>query len=243
MPRYLTEISYCGTSFSGWQAQPNANTVQEEIEKALSSILKDKIQVVGCGRTDAGVHALQSYFHFDHEGLDIDTTVFRLNMILPADIAIHKIQQVDEDFHARFDAISRSYEYLITFKKDPFNLKKVWKFPHGLAPNLDLLNEAASLLLEFEEFYSFSKSNTDVKTYKCTVSRALWHCKDEYLVFDITANRFLRGMVRLIVGMCVNVSRNRLTIQEVREALEQQKRFNPSFSVPAHGLYLKNVIY
>ena len=199
--RYFVELSYNGTNYCGWQRQPDAPSVQQTIEEEFSKILRQTIAVVGCGRTDTGVHAKQYYLHFDYEDALPENLLFRLNKMLPKDIAIHKIQDVAADLHARFHATHRAYEYHLVFDKSPFEQETAYY--HGPAARLDItkLQEAAQLLLDYKEFFPFCKSNTDVKTMLCDIRRADWEIQDKRLIFHIAADRFLRGMVRLIVGM------------------------------------------
>jgi len=175
--------------------------------------------------------------------MEAQELIRRLNKCLPMSIALKSIKKVPHDFHARFHATSRSYDYYISLEKNPFHHGKAWAYPFGDSLNIDKLNDAASILVEYEDFYTFSKSNTDVKTYLCTIENVLWHSQGDLLVFSITANRFLRGMIRLVVGMCINVARGQLAIEDVRKALENKERLQKSWSVAPEGLYLKDVIY
>ena len=242
---YLIYFQYLGFRYHGWQKQPNSTSVQETIEQAFSTILGQEMELVGCGRTDTGVHASQYFAHFDFSGNFPEGFLRRVNKFLPADIAIRQIFPVAENAHARFDAIRRSYEYHLVFEKNPFETQTAWHFYLGKTLSLEKLNEAASLLLGFGEFAPFCKSNHDAKTMQCTMHRCEW-LHDEAagrLVFHISANRFLRGMVRLIVGMCVNVAVGELELEEVRQAMQQQRPLAKSWSVPAHGLFLSEVKY
>jgi tRNA pseudouridine38-40 synthase len=201
------------------------------------------IDIVGCGRTDAGVHAKDYVAHFDFEGqIDTDLFEYKLNRIVPEDICIHEIASVATSAHARFDAISRSYQYKLHIRKDPFALHS---FHYRYAEEIDIesLNLASSLLYEHNDFFPFCKANSDNKTNICSITRAHWTQDGHSFTFDISADRFLRGMIRLIVGMCLNVSRNRLTIGEVSEALANQTRLKEDWSVPAHGLVLLDIVY
>ena len=243
--RYFTEISYRGTDFHGWQMQPNAVSLQSTIQDAMSLILREQISITGCGRTDAGVHARQYYFHFDYEKPLPENFRFSLNNVLPRSISVSRLIEVKPDAHARFDAVYRSYEYYIHFQKDPFldGLSTYW--PKAKNFDLELLQETADILVQYSEFYPFSKSNTDVKTMHCVLKRVRWRKepKTGQLVFYIASDRFLRGMVRLIVGMCFNVAEGKITQKQVHDALEQQTRLNRSFSAPPTGLYLHEVWY
>ena len=243
--RYFAELAYNGTHYFGWQRQPNQASVQEEIEKTLSTILRQPIEVTGCGRTDTGVHAKQYFLHFDFENTIPDALIQRINRFLPKDIAFFRIFPVSADAHARFDAYHRAYEYHLGLWKDPFGQYTNYYYPLGNQLDLKKLQAAASLLLEYSEFYPFCKSNTDVKTMECEMIRAEWMAMEskKKLVFHIAANRFLRGMVRLIVGMCLNVSLGKLSLEEVKDAMDHQKRLAKSLSVPPQGLYLADIRY
>lgn len=240
--RYFIELLYKGTNYHGWQIQPDASSVQEEVNKAISTILQEEIQVVGAGRTDAGVHASQMFAHFDTLTNLSDEYIYKFNSILPNDIVIHSIKNVLDDKHARFDAISRSYEYRIYLGRNPFLLDTTWQF-HQKELNLEKMNEAASILLEYEDFESFSKVKTDVKTFNCEVTKAAWKQEGEYLTFYITANRFLRNMVRAIVGTLIEVGIGKKSIQDFRQIIESKKRSEAGLSVPAQGLFLTKIKY
>ncbi len=243
--RYFTELAYNGTNYNGWQKQPNAASVQETIEQALSTILGTEIEIVGCGRTDTGVHASQYFMHFDFEGNFPKAFLNRVNKFLPQDIAIRQIFEVEESAHARFDAIRRSYEYHLFFEKNPFEIKTAWHFPFAEKPRFELVQEAAALLTKFGEFAPFCKTNNDAKTMECDLMHSEWVVDEKTgrWVYHISANRFLRGMVRLIVGMCLNVGLGKISPDSVRQALEQQTSLEKSWSVPAHGLFLTEVKY
>lgn len=240
--RYFLELSYQGTSYHGWQRQPNAISVQEVLESSLSLLLKAKIEIVGAGRTDAGVHAKQIMAHFDYENdLDADQLCYKLNSLLPKDIAIQKIYLVEEKVHARFDAMSRSYEYIITLEKDPFRINHAYYLKKDL--DLEVMNNAAKLLLNYTNFKCFSKSKTDVKTYNCTITNAVWEKNGSLLIFKITANRFLRNMVRAVVGTLVEIGEHKLNLEDLKEIIKSENRSEAGYSVPAHGLYLTKVAY
>ena len=202
--RYFIELSYNGKNYHGWQIQPDAISVQEKINNALSTVYQKDIQIVGAGRTDTGVHASQMFAHFDIDKLIDDNLEFKLNSILPNDIFIKAIFLVDDEKHASFDALSRSYEYKIWLGRNPFLLDFSWQI-HSQKPNVTLMNEAAKLLLDYEDFESFSKVKTNVHTFNCNVTEAFWVQKDNQLTFHISANRFLRNMVRAIVGTLLDV--------------------------------------
>jgi len=244
LPRYFIRLSYCGTKYNGWQGQPHVGTscVQPTIEKALHQFLRTEVAIMGCGRTDTGVHAMDYYAHFDHGGIpDIPHLVYRLNKILPNDIAIHDIISVHDDAHARFDAISRSYIYHLHTAKTPFSPNSF--FYHYGAPDIVILNKAASILTEFTDFSTFCKLHTDVNTMNCKITESRWIKKGDAYEYHITSDRFLRGMIRLIVGMCLNVDRGKLTIEEVRSALLKKERTGHDWSVPAEGLFLHSIKY
>lgn len=240
--RYFIELSYKGTNYHGWQIQPDAISVQEEINKAISTVLQQEIKLVGAGRTDTGVHATQMVAHFDTPLILSDAYVYKFNSVLPNDIIINSIKKVSENTHARFDAISRSYEYRILLKKNAFLLETTWQF-HQKKIDIDKMNMAAKLLYETQDFESFSKVKTDVKSFDCNITRAEWILEDFHLTFYITANRFLRNMVRAIVGTLVEVGTGKKTVEDFKKIIESKKRSEAGVSVPARGLFLTKVIY
>ncbi len=240
--RYFLELAYKGTDFHGWQEQPNAVSVQSTIEDALSLLLKKPTKIIGAGRTDAGVHAKQMFAHFDSEPIvDLMELKRRLNSFLNTDIVIHNIHNVTHQAHARFDAISRSYEYHIHQEKNPFLQDLSWYF--SLPLDMEAMNKAAQSLLSFKDFKSFSKSKTDVKTYICKIEKAYWKKTDKQLIFQITADRFLRNMVRAIVGTLIDVGLGKISYDKFIEIIESKDRTKAGFSVPAEGLYLTRIIY
>ncbi len=244
LARYFIRLSYCGTAYNGWQNQPHQGTItiQSVIENALSTFLRQKIDITGCGRTDKGVHARDYFAHFDIALLDeIPTLIFRLNKLLPEDIAVHDIIQVAEDAHARFDAISRSYEYHLHTEKSPFAIHSFY-YTYD-KPELEILNEVAELILKYDDFTTFCKFHTDVKTMNCRITESRWEQIGERYIYRIKADRFLRGMIRLIVGVCLQVSRGKLTIEEVKIALSEKRRTGYDWSVPASGLFLCDIRY
>ena len=245
MARYFAELAYKGTYFCGWQKQEGQHSVQAAIEEALFTILRERIEVLGCGRTDTGVHARQYFLHFDFAGTFPEHFLSRLNRVVGADVAFYRIDEVAPQAHARFDAVSRSYEYHIETRKNPFSQESAYFFPQSGQLNFTRMQEAANLLLQYEEFYPFCKSNTDVKTMKCFVQRSEWIKEEQSgkMIFYITANRFLRGMVRLIVGMCINLGMGNITLDELKAALESQSRLKRSHSVPPQGLFLTDIVY
>lgn len=240
--RYFIELSYKGTNYHGWQIQPDASSVQEEITKALATILQEKILLVGAGRTDAGVHASQMFAHVDTVKKLTDDYVHKLNAILPNDIVIKSIKEVSDETHARFDAVSRTYEYRILLGRDPFLLETTWQL-HQKNLQIEKMNEAANLLFEYEDFESFSKVKTDVNTFNCTIMKAVWTLEDKHLIFHIKANRFLRNMVRAIVGTLIEVGLGKKTVEDFRKIIESKKRSEAGLSVPAKGLFLTEVCY
>ena len=242
--RYFVQLSYKGTNYHGWQIQPNALTVQEVLTKAFSKILKEDIEITGAGRTDSGVHSSFFVAHFDSskKGLDKDLKlVFKLNSFLPKDIALFRIVKVNNEAHARFDATDRTYRYYIHQRKDVFINSTSWYLPVDL--NVELMNKAARLLLNYDDFTSFSKLNTDVKTNICKVTEARWSKDDYRLIFTIKADRFLRNMVRAIVGTLVDVGKENLTLEEFKQVIKNKNRDDAGVSVPAHGLFLEDIKY
>lgn len=242
--RYFLHIAYNGTRYHGWQKQINAHTVQEEIEKALCTLYNvPAIETTGCGRTDAGVHAKDFYLHFDIENLRYtgEELVFKLNRILSKDIAVFRIIPLHDDAHARFDATSRQYEYHVHHAKNPF-LQETSTHWHRV-PDYDKMNKAAALLLSYSDFASFCKANAGNATTLCKVTEAEWKKKDEEMVFYISADRFLRNMVRAVVGTLMQVGYNDITIYDFRKIIESKKRTEAGDSVPPQGLTLSKVIY
>jgi tRNA pseudouridine38-40 synthase len=240
--RYFIELSYNGKKYHGWQIQPDAISIQEKLNLAVSTILQAKIEVVGAGRTDTGVHASQMFAHFDSD-IEIEAkVVHRLNSILPNDITVYKVFLVADDCHARFHAESRSYEYRIWLGRNPFLLDFSWQI-HSQKLDLSKMNEAAQLLLEYEDFQTFSKVKTDVYTFNCDVTQAFWKREGNLLTFHISANRFLRNMVRAIVGTLVDVGLDKISINEFRDIIESKSRGNAGLSVPAKGLFLTHIKY
>ena len=240
--RYFIEFAYNGKNYHGWQYQPHSISVQETLNKALSTLLRKEIDATGAGRTDTGVHAKQMYAHFDTEdALDGDNLTQKLNSFLPKDIVIYRLIPLHDDAHARFDAASRTYEYHIHTYKDAFINEGSWYHFHPL--DVDAMSEAAKVLFEYKDFKCFSKTHTDVRTYNCDIKEAFWKQEGSHLVFTITADRFLRNMVRAIVGTLVNVGLGKITVNDFRNVIESRDRNQAGFSVPAHGLYLTKVIY
>lgn len=242
MCRYFIYLSYDGTNYHGWQIQPNGISVQEVLMKALSTFLRKPVEVVGAGRTDAGVHARLMVAHFDFDAeLDCATVVDKLNRLLPPDVAVHRVRRVKSDAHARFDATYRTYKYYITTCKDPFSRAFSWRIFQTL--DFEKMNEAAQTLFDYIDFTSFSKLHTDVKTNNCHIQHAGWTQEGDIWVFTIRADRFLRNMVRAIVGTLLEVGRGRLTIDGFRNVIEAKDRCKAGTSVPGHALFLVDVTY
>ena len=240
--RYFLEFAYKGTNYHGWQYQPNATSVQETLNTALTTILKKDIDLLGAGRTDTGVHAKQMFAHFDlEETIDIPFYIHKLNSFLPKDIAVLNIHQVHDDAHARFGATKRTYEYRIHSKKDAFENDDSWYYQNEL--NVDKMNEACKTLLNHIDFECFSKVHTEVNTFNSTIYEAHWKQENNRLVFTISADRFLRNMVRAIVGTMVNIGLEKITVEDLTKIIESKDRNKAGFSVPAHGLYLTKVEY
>jgi len=240
--RYFVELSYNGKAYHGWQIQPNAITVQEVLEKALTTVLREDITIVGAGRTDAGVHAKQLFAHFDIQTkIESEQLVFKLNAFLPKDIVITSVFEVKSEAHARFDALSRTYIYRVSKVKNVFN----YDFTYLVKQHLDVqkMNAACEVLLAYNDFQCFSKTHTDVKTYICSIKKATWNIVDDELIFTITADRFLRNMVRAIVGTMINIGLGKLTHDDLHAIILSKDRSKAGFSVPAHGLYLTHVAY
>jgi tRNA pseudouridine38-40 synthase len=245
--RYFVEISYEGTEFYGWQKQKiSPNTIQGEIEHWMSKLLRQEIGIIGCGRTDTGVHARGFYFHFDVPvAIDENFVHEKLNLILPKSIAVHRVLLVDDTAHARFGAYERSYVYRLRLEPNPFDRKFAWQHRKRAPFDLVALNSVASLLLNYDEFYPFCKEKSDVKTYICKLSKAEWSYNESKQVYEflITSNRFLRGMIRLIVGTCLYVEQGKISLDDVEEALNNQTRLKKDYFVPPQGLTLFNIKY
>ncbi len=243
--RYFAELAYNGTAYVGWQRQPEGISVQEKLEETLSLLLRQPVEITGCGRTDAGVHASRYFIHFDFEGDFPEAFLRRLNKVLPRDIAVYRIFPVHPDAHARYDAFYRAYRYTITFRKDPFRTETAFFYPFPQKPDLKKMQEAAQLLLHYTDFYPFCKSDTDVDSMRCELKKAEWVFNEatELLTFEIAANRFLRGMVRLIVGACINAGTGKVSLDELKLAMDTQTRLKKSYSAPAEGLTLIEVRY
>lgn len=241
--RYFIWFGYDGTQYHGWQTQPNGVTVQSELERCLSLLLREQVAVTGAGRTDAGVHARQMAAHFDTAAdVDAPLLVKKLNGLLPSAISVGRIEPVPADMHARFSATSRTYHYYIHTRKNPFIRQYSQEMHYQL--DFDLMNEAGRILMEYDDFGAFCKAGSDVKTTLCRVTHAHWHqTSDTEWYFEITANRFLRNMVRAVVGTLIEVGRRRMTLQEFRQVIEGGRRTQAGESMPAKALFLERVTY
>ena len=243
MQRYFIKLAYNGTNYHGWQMQENAHTVQAEITEKLSLLLHDKVSIVGCGRTDTGVHARDFYAHFEVNELKFSEKdlAFKLNSFLPADIVIYDIYKVASDFHTRFSATSRTYRYYISLIKDPFSDKISYRFVGNL--DVESMNKACFYLFDYTDFTSFSKLHTQTATNNCIIQHAQFEMVNNQLVFTITADRFLRNMVRAIVGTLVEIGKGKMKPEEMKTIIEAKDRSRAGFSVPACGLFLERVQY
>ena len=242
--RFFITLSYDGTRYHGWQVQPNGSSVQEKLQWALSTILRQDIQVTGAGRTDAGVHARMMVAHFDVEPMDFELQdlAYKLNRLLPQDIAIQKMELVSDEMHARFSATSRTYHYYIHTVKDPF--LRAYSCELHYPFDFQLMNEAAAILMTYEDFGAFCKAHADVKTTLCHITAAEWHqTSPSTWYFEITANRFLRNMVRAVVGTLIDVGRGRLSLDDFRKVIEGKRRTEAGESMPANALFLEDVQY
>lgn len=241
--RYFIDFSFDGTNYHGWQIQPHDISVQEQMEKALTTLLRENISIVGAGRTDTGVHARKMVAHFDSsKQVDEKQLAYKLNRFLPRDIAVKNIYQVDDDLHARFSAKKRTYRYYVSTCKDPFARNYSWQTHFEL--DFELMNEAAAVLMEYDDFAAFCKSHSDVKTTKCEIMAAKWYrISETSWYFEVSANRFLRNMVRAIVGTLVEVGRKRMSIDELRQVIESGLRTEAGESMPANALFLYDICY
>jgi len=241
--RYFIELAYKGTRFHGWQVQPNAITVQEFLEKALGTITRETIEVMGAGRTDTGVHARYFVAHFNSSKLNLDHPDFthKLNRFLNDDVSVFSIKMVGPEVHARFDALSRTYQYHINLQKDPFSVDTSWYF--FCRPDVTKMNEACQILFDYTDFTSFSKLHTDVKTNNCKIIQAEWTQLGSNLVFTVKADRFLRNMVRAMVGTLLEVGTGKMDLAGFRDVVEQKDRGAAGLSVPGHGLFLTDIEY
>jgi tRNA pseudouridine38-40 synthase len=240
--RYFLEISYNGAQYNGWQTQPNGTAVQQVIDHCLSTITREPVHCLGCGRTDTGVHASQFFLHFDVEAALPEDFVRRMNALAPPDIAIHRVIPVHPEAHARFDATLRSYEYIFCHHKDVYRQGLVFYQPY-LELDVALMQQACAILLQFDDFPSFCKSKSGAKTYIVHLQEARWEQRADDLVFIISGNRFLRGMVRLVVGAMIQIGKGKMTLEEFESGIREKRRFRLALSAPAHGLYLCRVEY
>ncbi|MFY0593761.1 tRNA pseudouridine(38-40) synthase TruA [Roseivirga sp.] len=242
MPRYFLQLSYKGTNYHGWQIQPNAHTVQAELQLALSTVLRKEIEIMGSGRTDTGVHAKKQVAHFDlAEEVNCEDLIYKLNSFLPEDIAIESCRPVKAEAHTRFDANERAYHYYLHQSKSPFLTKRSYYYSQNL--DVELMNLAATKLIGSQDFESFSKVKTEVNNFICNISEANWFLENDQLVFHVRANRFLRGMVRALVGTLLLVGENKLSVEEFVEVIKAKNRKAAGRAVPPHGLYLTEVSY
>lgn len=235
------ELAYFGKAYHGWQRQPNAVSVQEVVENALSTLLREAVEIIGAGRTDSGVHAKQIFAHMDSEKDLEQNFIFRMNSLLPKDIALKDLFKVKPDAHARFDACSRSYEYHMVTAKNVFAIDTAYCVQKEI--DVDKMNEAAKILLDYSNFKCFSRSRTDVRTYNCKIENAFWQEENGSLVFHIKADRFLRNMVRAIVGTLLQIGMGKIEIRQMHDVINSEDRSEAGASVPAHGLFLTKVEY
>ena len=241
MPRYFLEVAYKGTLYSGFQIQDNASSIQQEVEKALEVFYRQPIALTGSSRTDTGVHAMQNFFHFDYQGVIEDKVLYNMNSILPADIVVKSIRPVAPDAHCRYDALSREYRYYLYRQKNPFLADRAWFYPYTL--DRDKLRAAAALIPEYQDFTSFSKRSTQVKTFLCTIQESAWKEEETGLVYHVKANRFLRGMVRGLVGTMLQVGRGKLSVEDFAEVIRRKDNQLADFSAPGHGLFLYQIYF
>ncbi|MFY7899183.1 MAG: tRNA pseudouridine(38-40) synthase TruA [Chitinophagaceae bacterium] len=241
MQRYFLEVSYKGTRYSGFQVQNNAVTIQSKVQEALQIFYKSPFQLTCSSRTDAGVHALQNFFHLDTDLTLINEHCYNLNALLPSDIVIKQLIAVNNDLHARFSADFREYKYYITNQKNPFCVETAWYYPYSL--DIDLLNQAAIILLQHNDFQSFSKKHTQVNNYRCTLFESKWIYENSQLTYIVKGNRFLRGMVRALVGTMLLVGRKSISLDEFESIILQKNCNKANFSTPANGLFLVQVHY
>jgi tRNA pseudouridine38-40 synthase len=238
-------MAFNGAAYHGWQAQDNAATVQQAVEGALSVLFRNQVNVVGAGRTDTGVHSREYFAHFEIENemssAELQKIAFKLNGILPDDIVVHEVFAVAADLHARFSALSRTYKYYISPQRNPFAREYSWFYPGEL--DIDRMNEGAALLMKCTDFTSFAKVHSDTKTNNCAIAEAAWQYEDGMLVFTITADRFLRNMVRAIVGTLVELGAGKINLDDLQKIVESKNRSEAGYSVPAKGLFLTRIVY
>jgi len=241
MPRYFLELSYKGTNYSGFQLQENAKTIQSSVESALQTLYRQPIALTGASRTDSGVHALQNFFHFNTDIALQHKHIYNLNAILPADINLKAFYHVAEDAHSRFGALSREYHYYIYHSKDPFLQDRAWYYPFTI--DLNLLHQAAQMVQHQQNFIAFSKRNTQVNNFNCNIQVSQWQQQNDGLVYNVRANRFLRGMVRALVSTMLKVARGNMSMLQFGQLLSEGTQASADFSAPAHGLFLTHVNY
>ncbi|MCA0399117.1 MAG: tRNA pseudouridine(38-40) synthase TruA [Bacteroidetes bacterium] len=241
MSRYFLELAYMGTRYAGFQRQENAHSVQAEVEQVLAKILRKPVILTGSSRTDAGVHALQNYFHFDTEHPIPASLVYNFNAVLPHDIVVKGLYLVADNAHCRFDAVARKYAYHISLTKDPFSYGRAYYFPYTL--DVAAMQAAAQTLFSYHDFTSFSKRNTQVKTFLCQIEQSNWELVENGFIYHVRANRFLRGMVRGLTGTMLKVGRGKLSVDGFREIIEKRDCTLADFAVPGHGLFLEKVEY
>ncbi|MCO5235543.1 MAG: tRNA pseudouridine(38-40) synthase TruA [Chitinophagaceae bacterium] len=241
MHRYFIEVAYKGAGFAGFQIQDNAVTIQSEIQRAMQIVFKREIPLTGSSRTDTGVNALQNYFHFDSEALMADRYLYNLNAILPPDIVIKKMFPVPPGAHCRFDAVGREYVYYVYKEKNPFLYRQAYYYPYTL--DFELLQQAAAVILHYTDFTAFSKRNTQVKNFNCGIVKSSWSSTEDSLVYEVQANRFLRGMVRGLTGTMLQVGRGKMTVGDFQQIVAGKDPSKTNFAVPGYGLFLKKVHY
>jgi tRNA pseudouridine38-40 synthase len=242
MARYFLEVSYKGTNYSGFQIQHNTGkTIQAELEKAFLTLQRNRVTLTGSSRTDAGVHALQNFFHFDYENTIHTQFIYKMNAILPDDIVVKNLIPVKDNAHCRFDAISREYKYFIFRHKDPFLRDRAFYFPYKL--DIEKLNKAAGIIKEYKDFTSFSKRNTQARTFISDILETGWLFENDCIVYHVIANRFLRGMVRALTGTMLKIGRGKMTLEEFRTVICAKDCTKANFSVPSDGLFLVSVNY
>ena len=241
MNRYFIEVAYKGTRYAGSQVQTNAVTVQSEIEKAFEIYFRRQVMLTGSSRTDSGVHALQNFYHFDLETEINPRAIYNINAILPGDIAVNNIIPVQPTAHCRFDAIGRVYEYFIYTEKNPFLAERAYYYPYTI--DIEILQAVAGLVMGFTDFTSFSKRNSQVKTFDCQMVQSEWIQREDCLVYRVAANRFLRGMVKGLVGTMLQVGRGKISQEGFVQVIEKRDCTQADFSVPGHGLFLVQVQY
>lgn len=239
--RYFLEVSYKGTRYAGFQIQQNASTIQGEVERALSIVFRTPLQLTGSSRTDAGVHALQNFFHFDADIVFPPKAIYNLNALLPLDIVVKRVFPVADDAHCRFLAQSRRYKYYITAVKDPFLTETAWYYPYSV--DVDLLQQAAQILFRYQDYTSFSKRNTQVFTHQCSILESEWTAEGNRLLYMVKANRFLRGMVRGLVGTMLLVGRKKISLNDFEKIIQAKDCTKANFATPSHGLFLVDVEY